>query len=67
MKYLFDWENKNELELKDFVEGFKGFCYFIDYRYTEDDIEKIKDLYVYNIIEMCYNQNKIINYFLEVM
>ena len=66
-KNKFDFENIRNLSMNDYIEGFKRFCYFFEFNYTEKEIELLKDLWVFNKLECQANQIKTMNKIMEVM
>ena len=57
---LYDFENRNELSLNDYIKNFKKFCQYFDLSYSEEDVEKLKDIYAFTKLEMKKQAEKII-------
>lgn len=57
---LYDFENRNEMSLEEYVENFKKFCHYFEINYSEQDIEKLKDIYAFNKLEMKNQAEEII-------
>lgn len=57
---MYDFENLSDLSLDEYIEGFKKFCYIFEFNYSEENIERLKDIYAFNKLEMKKNADKII-------
>ena len=57
---LYDFENLKELSLTEYLEGFKKFCFIFDLTYSEKDIERLKDIFAFNKLEMKEQAEEII-------
>ena len=49
---MYDFENLRDLSLDDYIEGFKKFCFIFEFNYSEENIERLKDIYAFNKLEM---------------
>ncbi|MBR6516439.1 MAG: hypothetical protein IKT40_06240 [Bacilli bacterium] len=66
-KDSFDFVNKKDVSLNEYIDMFKRFCYYFEYNYTDKEIELLKDLWVYNKLELNKNQVITMNKIMEVM
>ena len=57
---MYDFENLSELSLNEYLEGFKKFCFIFELSYSEEDIERLKDIFAFSKLEMKEKAEEII-------